>query len=222
VRTSAGTPIGTVRIGSLPSTAHPLVTTLYYQLKKRYPLVQLAVREGQGAQLETWLEDGSVDLAILYRTSSSPRNGDTYLVETPTFLVGAEGDKLTSRPTVPFAALDNLPLVHFCRPSSWRNRLEQLATEHGISLNVALEADSLSLQTQVAADGNIYALLGPYAIAAALRNCRLQSSRIVSPSVTRHIALAMSRHGEMTLACRTVMQIAREIASTGAAGLPTA
>ena len=26
VRTSAGTPIGTVRIGSLPSTAHPLVT----------------------------------------------------------------------------------------------------------------------------------------------------------------------------------------------------
>lgn len=222
VRTSAGTPIGTVRIGSLPSTAYPLVTTLYYRLKERYPMVQLAVREGQGAQLETWLEDGSVDLAILYRTSPSPKNGDTYLVETPTFLVGAEGDELTSRPSVPFAALDNLPLVLFCRPSSWRNRLEQLATEHGISLNVALEADSLSLQTQVAADGNIYALLGPYAIAAAARNWRLQSSRIVSPSVTRHIALAMSRHGEMTLACRTVMHITREIASSGAAGLPVA
>jgi len=220
VRTSAGTPIGTVRIGSLPSTAHPLVTTLYYRLKKRYPLIQLSVREGQGAQLETWLEDGSVDLAILYRSSPSPRNGDTYLVETPTFLVGAEADKLTSRPTVPFAALHDLPLVLFCRPSSWRNRLEQLSAEQGISLNVALEADSLSLQTQVVADGNIYALLGPYAIAAASRNCRLQASKIVNPSVTRHIALAMSRHGEMTLACRTVMQITREIASSGAAGLP--
>ena len=44
VRTSAGTPIGPVRIGSLPSTAHPLVTTLYYRLKKRYPLIQLSVR----------------------------------------------------------------------------------------------------------------------------------------------------------------------------------
>ena len=51
VRTSAGTPIGKVRIGSLPSTAHPLITTLYKRLKKQYPLVQLAVREGQGAQL---------------------------------------------------------------------------------------------------------------------------------------------------------------------------
>jgi len=84
VRTSAGTPIGKVRLGSLPSTAHPLVSTLYKRLKDRYPLIQLAVREGQGAQLETWLEDGSVDLALLYRTSPSPRNGDTYLVETST------------------------------------------------------------------------------------------------------------------------------------------
>ena len=72
VRTSAGTPIGKVRIGSLPSTAHPLVTTLYKRLKEQYPLVQLAVREGQGAQLETWLEDGTVDLAILFRTQPSP------------------------------------------------------------------------------------------------------------------------------------------------------
>jgi DNA-binding transcriptional LysR family regulator len=222
VRTSAGTPIGTVRLGSLPSTAHPLVTTLYYRLKKQYPLVRLSVREGQGAQLETWLEDGSVDLAILYRSSPSPRNGDTYLVETHTYLVGAEGDELTSRPTVPFAALHDLPLVYFCRPSSWRNRLEQLGAEQGISLNVVLEADSLSLQTQVVADGGIYALLGPYAITAASRNCRLQSSRIVDPPVTRHIALAMSRHGELTLACRTVMQIAKEIASSGASGLPVA
>lgn len=118
VRTSAGTPIGKVRIGSLPSTAHPLVSTLYKQLKERYPLIQLVVREGQGAQLETWLEDGSVDLAILYRTSGSPKNADTYLVETSTYLVSAAGDPLTSRPTVRFSALDNLPLVHFCRPAA--------------------------------------------------------------------------------------------------------
>jgi len=222
VRTSAGTPIGTVRIGCLPSTAHPLITSLYYRLKKRYPLVQLAVREGQGAQLETWLEDGSVDLAVLYRTGPSTKNGDIYLVETATYLVAAEGDKLTSRPSVPFSALHNLPLVHFCRPNSWRDRLEQLSAEHGISLNVVLEADSLSMQTQVVANGGIYALLGPYAITNAAKECRLQSAKIVKPSFTRHIALAMSRYGELTLACRTVMNIVREIASSGAAGLPVA
>jgi LysR family transcriptional regulator, nitrogen assimilation regulatory protein len=219
VRTSAGTPIGKVRVGSLPSTAHPLVSTLYQRLKERYPLIQLAVREGQGAQLETWLEDGSVDLAILYRTSKSPKNGDIYLVETSTYLVGAAGDPLTSRPTVRFSALHNLPLVLFCRPSSWRNQLEQISAERKVSLNVALEADSLSLQTHIASQGGIYALLGPYAIAAASKDRRLQSSKLVDPVVTRHIALAMSRHGNLTLACRTVMQLAQDIAKSGAAAL---
>jgi DNA-binding transcriptional LysR family regulator len=219
VRASAGTPIGRVRIGSIPSTAHPLVSTLYRRLKERYPFIQLAVREGQGAQLETWLEDGSVDLAILYRTSSSPMGGDTYLVETSTYLVSAAGDPLTSRPTVPFSALHNLPLVLFCRPSSWRNHLEQISAERKVSLNVALEADSLSLQTHIVAEGGMYTLLGPYAITAASKDCRLQSAKLVSPVVTRYIALAMSRHGNLTLACRTVMQVAREIAKSGAAGL---
>jgi LysR family nitrogen assimilation transcriptional regulator len=219
VRVSAGTPIGKVRIGSLPSTAHPLVSTIHKRLQEQYPLIQLAVREGQGSQLETWLEDGSVDLAILYRTSPLPRNGDTYLVETSTYLVGAAGDPLTSRPTVRFSALHNLPLVLFCRPSSWRNHLEQIGAERGVSLNVVLEADSLSLQTHIASEGGVYALLGPYAIAAASKERRLQSSKLVDPVITRHIALAMSRHGNLTLAGRTVMQVAREVARSGAAGL---
>ena len=219
VRTSAGTPIGKVRIGSLPSTAHPLLSTLYKRLKEEYPLIQLAVREGQGAQLETWLEDGSVDLAILYRTSPSPKNGDIYLVETSTYLVGAAGDPLTSRPTIPLSKLHHLPLVLFCRPNSWRNHLEQISAERGVAMNVVLEADSLSLQTHIASEGGAYALLGPYAIAAASKERRLQSSKLIDPVVTRHIALAMSRHGNLTLACRTVMQLAREIGKSAAAGL---
>jgi len=220
IRNSAGAPIGTVRIGSLPSTAHPLVTTLYQRLKERYPLIQLVVREGQGAQLETWLEDGSVDLALLYRSSPTPKNDDSYLVEVSTYLVSAAGDPLTARPTVPFSVLHDLPLVSFCRPSSWRNHLEQLSAAHGISLNVALEADSLRLQTHTVAEGGLYTLLGPYAIAAASKDCRLQSSKIVNPVIPRYIALAMSRHGALTLACRTVMQVTQEIADSGAAGLP--
>src|SRR5581483_8520447 len=43
VRASAATPIGKVRIGSLPSTAHPLLSTLHRRLAQEYPLIQLAV-----------------------------------------------------------------------------------------------------------------------------------------------------------------------------------
>jgi DNA-binding transcriptional LysR family regulator len=214
IHTASGKPIGTVRIGILPSTAHPLVTTLYYRLRERYPLVQLSIREGQGAQLDTWLENGSVELAILFRHSPTPKDGDIYLVETATYLVSAVGDPLTAQPTVPFAELHNLPLVMFCRPNSWRDRLDHLSMERGVSLNVVLEADSLRVQTRIVADGGVYALLGPYAIADASKDSRLQSSKLVDPDVLRHIALAMTRHGELTLACRTVMQLTKEIAQS--------
>jgi LysR family nitrogen assimilation transcriptional regulator len=215
IRTAAGTPIGQVRIGSLPSTAYPLLTTVFMRLKREFPLVQMAVREGQGAQLETWLEDGSVDLAILFRISPTPRSGDVYLFEAPTYLVSAAGDPLTAKPTVEFSALENLPLVLFCRPSAWRNHLEQVADEQRVSLNVALEADSLSMQTNIVAAGGIYALLGPDAIANASRTLALQSARLVAPTVNRHVALAMSPRGKTTLACRTVMQAIREVARSG-------
>jgi LysR family nitrogen assimilation transcriptional regulator len=212
IRTAAGTPIGQVRIGSLPSTAYPLLTTVFARLKQQYPLVQIAVREGQGAQLETWLDDGSVDLAILFRISPTPRNGDIYLFDAPTYLVSAAGDPLTAKPAVEFAALEHLPLVLFCRPSAWRNHLEQVAIEQRVSLNVVLEADSLSMQTNIIAGGGVYALLGPSAIAGAMRTLRLQSSRIVAPTVSRYVALAMSPRGKTTLATRAVMQAIKDVA----------
>lgn len=211
IKSTAGTPIGTVRIGIMPSSAHPLMSTLYYRLQEKYPHVKLLVREGQGAQLDNWLESGGVDLAILYRHNPQPANGDIYLIETMTYLVGAAGDALTSQASVPFSALNDLPLVLFCRPNSWRDRLDELAAAHQVKLNVAAEADSLSLQTEIVVHGGVYALLGPYAVAAELRAGRIQAAPIIDPEVRRYIALAMSRHGQLTLACRVVMELIQEI-----------
>jgi hypothetical protein len=72
-----------------------------------------------------------------------------------------------------------------------RNHLERLSAEHGVSLNIALEADSLSLQTQIVAKGGIYALLGPYAIAGTSKDCGRQSSKLVDPVVPRNICRVM-------------------------------
>lgn len=211
IRKASGTPVGTVRIGVLPSTAHPLVSTLYYRLKESFPLVRLVVREGQGSQLESWLENGLVDLALVFRHGAQPREGETWLIRTDTFLVGGAGDALTGQPSVTFAKLDQLPLVQFCRPNTWRDQLDELGRQHGININIVMEADSLTLQTEVVSRGGCYAVLGAYAIAEGLRSGRLQASRIVEPDMTRYIALALPRHAPLTLACRTVKQMIEEI-----------
>lgn len=212
ILSSAAKPVGRVRLGILPSLAHPFVSALFRRLHERYPLIQLQVREGQGAQLETWLDDGGLDLAFLFR-HGAPGNRDALaLVETQTYLVGAVGDSLTSLPTVRFAQLHELPLVTFCRPSGWRDLLEQVAREQAIRLNVVMEADSLALQTGVVQGGGAYALLGFYAIAEGLAQGRIQAARVESPQLPRHIAMALARTGQLTPAVRTVMDEARTLA----------
>jgi DNA-binding transcriptional LysR family regulator len=211
IKKASGTPVGTVRIGVLPSTAHPLVSTVYFRLKERFPLIKLVVREGQGSQLDSWLDNGLVDLALVFRHGAQPREGETWLIKTDTYLVGCAADRLTQSPTISFRELDHLPLVQFCRPNSWRDQLDELGRQNGITINTAMEADSLTLQTEIVLRGGCYAVLGPYAIAEGLRSGQLQASRIVDPDMTRYIALAMSRHTLGTLACKTVTQMILDV-----------
>jgi LysR family transcriptional regulator, nitrogen assimilation regulatory protein len=212
IQSSAAKPLGRVRLGIIPSVAHPLVSTLLRQLRERYPLIEVRVREGQGAQLEHWLDEGSIDMAILLRSGVADSRNALALAQTETYLIGARGDKITRKSSIRFSQLDGLPLVSFCRPSHWRDQLDQLAREAGISLNVQLEADSLALQIAMAQLGSVYALLGGYAIEAALAKGDIQAARVIDPSITRHVTLALARKGESTLAMRTVMQEAQSLA----------
>jgi len=67
----------------------------------------------------------------------------------------------------------------------------------------------------------MYALLGAYAIRT-VAECRLASSKLVNPVVSRHMAIAMSRHSELTLACRAVMSEIQRIVKAGGTRLSQA
>lgn len=209
---STDTPIGTVRIASLPSTAHPLLSTLYKVLQEKYPLIKLSVREGQGVHLEKWLEDGSVDLAILYRFNPTPKQGDVYLTGADTYLVGCEGDALTQANEVDFKEVSQLPLVTFCRPSNWRNFLDHMAYENGVELNIVFEADSISLQTHLVSESRMYTMLGPQALKKASQYTSIQAAKIINPALKRYISLSISKHGYLTPACKAVMEEIRNLA----------
>ena len=220
IKSSAEVPIGEVRIGILPSAAHPLTTTLYERARERYPRVRLSVREGQGAELDALLDSGAVDLAILFRHEKSARGDEQHLGTVDTFLVGAANDEVTRAVTIAFSRLDRLPLVLPSRPSPWRHLLDEVSRRKGISLLVVLEADSVTIQKEVAAKGGTYTVLGPYAMMEDVRAGRLQASRIVNPDLKRFVTLAMPKKGPLTLACRVVAQLiqqtARELEGEGA------
>ncbi|CAG2160415.1 LysR family transcriptional regulator [Cupriavidus numazuensis] len=67
IRGEAREPSGRVTVGVLPSIGLHLIRRMFGEMRKRLPAVSLKVFEGSSGQVEEWLADARVDIAILYR-----------------------------------------------------------------------------------------------------------------------------------------------------------
>ena len=211
IRLDAGEPMGEVKLGILPATAHPLMTHLYLRLQAEYPKIKLNIREGQGGELDALLDTGSVDMAVLFRYQKPHSPDEKLLATAGTYLVSRPGDPLTKSETIDFTRLEGLRLVLPRRPAHWRAVLDETARSKGFPLQAEVEADSLRVQKElVAHTAHLYSLLGPFSIADELREGRLQASRVVNPELRRYVTLALPRQGQLTPASKIVSRLIRE------------
>lgn len=211
IRQTARLPMGEVRIGILPSAAHPLMTQVFKRLHHEYPKISLNIREGQGGELDAMLDAGQVDMAILFRYDKPRTPDETLLSTASTYLVSRPGLSLTHGDTVEFRRLEGLPLVLPRQPAHWRAMLDETAKSQGFHLQAAVQADSLRVQKELIADNpHLYALLGPFSVDQELRTGRLQAAKVVNPDLKRYVTLAHPRQGQLTQASRVVSQIIRE------------
>lgn len=218
LRAESGQAMGEVRLGIIPSAAHPLMTRVFQRLQRDHPRIRLNIAESQGTELNTLLDSGAVDLAVLFRFNRPTGREETLLGVAHTYLVSAPGDPLTREPTIDFSRLAGLRLVLPRRPSHWRNALDEAARSRGFQLTAVAEADSLTVQKElVAHTPGLYSVLGPYSIAAELQQGRLKASKLVKPDLVRHVTLALPKHGKQSPACRVVAAlVAQQIEDWGA------
>lgn len=211
LRQTAMVPMGEVRLGVLPSAAHPLMTRVYQRLQQDYPRITLNVREGQGGELDAMLDSGAVDMAILFRFDKPATPDETLLATAGTLLVSSPGLPLTQSETIDFKRLEGVPLVLPRRPAYWRAILDETARSKGFSLQAMVEADSLTLQKELIAQShNLYALLGPFSVDKELRAGRLQAARVIAPDLKRYVTLARPKQGQLTKASRIVSDLIKE------------
>jgi LysR family transcriptional regulator, nitrogen assimilation regulatory protein len=211
IQQTSRVPMGEVRVGVIPSAAHPLMTHVFSRVHAEYPKIRLSILEGQGGALDALLDTGSVDIAILFRYQKPSGTDEILLTTASTYLVSCPGLPLTSGESVDFKRLAGLPLVLPRPPAHWRAILDEAARSKGFNLSVVLEADSLRVQREtVMANPQLYALLGPFSIEEELRTGQLQAARLTGPDLKRYVTLAHPKHGQFTQASRVVSKIIRE------------
>ncbi len=212
MRTRSGVPMGDVRVGLLPSTVALLAGALFSDVQRQWPQVRLHLTEGPSSQLEEWLGQGRLDLALLLREEDTSKPGEKVLLRVPLHLVVPIRHALARRKTIAFQELASLPLVLPSETHPLRARLAVLARQQRVTLVQALEADSIRLQHEMVACGGGFAITaGPLSPADALR---LATVRIVKPALSRAIVLGVASHRPHTLATRSVTELLARIAST--------
>ncbi len=204
IRAAAGVAVGEVTIGLLPSISAGLVSLLLREVIAELPLVKLRILEGSNGQLDEWLSEGRLDLAVLYRYGNLLDANEESLCTIDSWLVGPQGDRLTALPEVSFSQLDGLALILPGMPNGLRAAMNLHARRKSIALKVAVEVDSIPTQMGLAAGGFGYAVLGLHAVTAELVGGKLQASRLVGPGIERVVTLATSSRHPETLASKAI------------------
>ena len=146
IRGQAREPTGRVTLGCLPSIATAAAGGCSPRFAAATPRCSLKVLEGSSGQVEEWLADARVDIAILYRYGPSLPETEQSLAVVDSYLIGAAGDELRAAAEIAFSALHDLPFILPSAPNGLRTALDAMARQHHITLAPAIEADSLPLQ----------------------------------------------------------------------------
>jgi DNA-binding transcriptional LysR family regulator len=212
MRTRSGMPMGDVRFGLLPSAVPSLAGPLFAHTRENWPKVRLHLTEGSSAQLEEWLSQGRLDMALLLREQESPPSDELVLARLPLCLVVPTAHPLARRKSIRFDEVSRLPLVLPSEPHPLRARLAGLMRDRRVTLTQALEADSIRLQHEMVACGGGFAITaGTFAPQDAKR---LAALRITHPTLWRSIVLGIAEQRPNTLATRSVAALVRTMAPT--------
>ncbi|RZT35470.1 LysR family transcriptional regulator [Cupriavidus agavae] len=211
IRNAAGVPAGTVRIGVLPSMTRRLIPTLFADLRKTAPGVRLRVIEGFSGQLDEQLDAGHLDLAVINRYGPSPRQNEDVLATVANYLIGKAGHPIANQPAVDFKCLAGIPLVLPPAPNGLRLILDQHARQQGVTLDVALEVESLNAMKEVALSGHALIILPQLAVDDEVSAGRLVAAEIINPQLPRSISLGLTQHHPLSRAARLVLSRLHEL-----------
>lgn len=146
---------GTLRIGSMETSAALRLPPLLAQLHAAHPSMRLSLRTGPTAQLLSDLAAGHIDCALIAGMPAQPR-----LQAWPVFqeeLVLVSSAVLHGFPSA--LQLSSTPFLAFRQGCSYRQRIELMLAAHGIASTQIMEMGSLDAILGCAAAGMGYALL---------------------------------------------------------------
>jgi DNA-binding transcriptional LysR family regulator len=207
---------GQLRIGSFPTASARLLPPALAALSSARPGVDIAVDEGEVATLLPRLENGELDVAIVYRYRSVPTGWPASLVETPLLserlwvLLPTE-HRLAGELSVRFAALRQDRWVAPLADSPGALNLDRLAAAAGFTPRVSFRSNDYSVVRGLVAAGLGVAVVPGLALS---ESPGLVVKKLAGRAMRRDVLALHRPHGRNAL-----IEAALDAMRTTAAGL---
>ncbi|WP_432827274.1 LysR family transcriptional regulator [Dactylosporangium sp. CA-092794] len=211
---------GIVTVGLLESTVEILAPPLVEAVGRRYPGVGLRLLSAYSGHLQQWLDDGDVDMTLLYNLASTPSISVTPLLHESLWAVGPPGAVLADAGVLTWSHVTKQPLVLPVAGHGLRILVDQALHAIGVEPAVACQTNSMLLQKRLVASGNGWSVLPAAGVAEDVATGRLSGGPLTDPDVSRTVVLALQRGGRVPPALEAVaaevVRATRRLVETGA------
>ncbi|MGW7545274.1 LysR family transcriptional regulator [Streptomyces sp. NPDC054770] len=189
VRPAPGAVTGIVAVGLLESTSDLLAEPLVSAVARDHPGIELRLVTAYSGHLQQWLDDGDLDLTLLYDLDSTPSLTALPLVRERLWAVAPPSAGLRADRPV---ALAEAAAHRFVMPSSGhalRALLDTAAARARTRLDTAVETNSMRVQKQLVLAGHGWTVLPGLGVAEDVARGVVSAAPLTEPEVWRSIVL---------------------------------
>lgn len=211
---------GVVRLGLLESTVDLLAPHLVRGLAARCPGIELRLSSGYSGHLQRWLDDGDVDLSLLYDLADTPSLSVTSLAQEPLWLVAPPDAGLSPDRPLSWAEAWCRPLVLPVAGHGLRALIDRARPVDGPAPTVVTEVNAMSIQKTLVAAGQGWTVLPAAGVAPDVAAGTLSGTPLTGPEISRSVVLGSPVGRRVSPAVRAVAahvaDTARELVASGA------
>jgi len=204
IRPAKGAIVGDVNVGLLPSSCELLAAPLAMAVRAEHPGIKVSLSVGFTDHLTRWLEDGEIDVALLYDPKTSSRLSTTSLLTEPLWVCAAPSLGLATDVPAGIDTLGRFPLVLPSRQHGLRSLVERACAVSGIDFTIAAETNALAVHKDLVAQGMGLGVMPRVAIRAEIEQGLLIAAPLAHDQFIRTIALALPTARRTTPAVRCV------------------
>lgn len=195
---------GIVTVGLLESVLDVVAGPFTAAVTRRHPGIELRLLTAYSGHLQQWLDAGDVDLSLLYNMRSTSSVHARPLLHEAMWAVAPPDAGLRTDEPVDLAALATHPIVMPVAGHGLRVIIDQACARATVSLDVAVETNSMRLQKQLVIAGYGWTILPSAGVADDVARGILSAAPVSAPTMSRLVVLGRQRSGRIPPAVETV------------------